>query len=99
MTEIIDLEKLDAAASKLRAIAHPVRIAILSMLAEDTRLSVTEIHTRLAIEQASASNHLNILKEKGLISGRRNGKKVFYTLKVDNLAKLIDCINRCGDHA
>ena len=99
MTEIIDLEKLDAAASKLRAIAHPVRIAILSMLAEDTRLSVTEIYTRLTIEQASASHHLNILKEKGLISGRRNGKKIFYTLKADNVAKLIDCVNLCGNHA
>ncbi len=97
MTEIIDLEKLDLAASKLRAIAHPVRIGILSILAEDTRLSVTEIYTRLSIEQAAASHHLNILKGKGLLSARRNGKKIFYTLKQDNVNKLIDCINRCGE--
>lgn len=99
MNEIIDLERLDAAASKLRAIAHPVRIAILSMLSEETRLSVTEIYTRLSIEQAAASHHLNILKGKGLLSARRNGKKIFYSLKTDNVNKLIDCINRCGEHA
>lgn len=99
MNEIINLERLDAAASKLRAIAHPVRIAILTMLSEEARLSVTEIYTRLSIEQAAASHHLNILKGKGMLTARRNGKKIFYSLKTDNVNKLIDCINCCGENA
>ncbi len=96
MAHIIDLEKLDVAASKLRAIAHPVRIAILGMLKEEEKLSVTEIYTRLSIEQAAASHHLNILKGKGLLGSKRSGKKIFYSLKEENVNKLIDCVNQCA---
>ena len=48
----LDIEKLEMAASKLRAIAHPMRIAIIDLL-NDKQLSVTEIYENLSIEQAS----------------------------------------------
>lgn len=92
----LDIEKLEAAASKLRAIAHPMRIAIIDLLHEK-ELSVTEIYERLSIEQASASHHLNILKTKGVLTSRRRGKKIFYSLKNQTLTEIIDCINRCND--
>ncbi len=91
----LDIEKLEAAASKLRAIAHPMRIAIIDLL-HDKELSVTEIYEHLNIEQASASHHLNILKTKGVLASRRRGKKIFYSLKNQTLTEIIDCINRCN---
>lgn len=92
----LDIEKLEAAASKLRAIAHPMRIAVIDLLHE-RELSVTEIYERLSIEQASASHHLNILKSKGVLASKRRGKKIFYSLKNQTLTEIIDCINRCNE--
>jgi DNA-binding transcriptional ArsR family regulator len=94
---LLDIDKLELAASKLRAIAHPMRIAIIDLLHEK-QLSVTEIYEKLDIEQASASHHLNILKTKGVLASRRNGKKIFYSLKNQTLTEIIECINRCNDN-
>jgi len=58
----INVDKLDQAASKLRAISHPMRIAIIDLLSDGKQLSVTEIYESLNIEQATTSHHLNILK-------------------------------------
>jgi DNA-binding transcriptional ArsR family regulator len=92
----LDIDKLEMAASKLRAIAHPMRIAIIDLL-NDNQLSVTEIYEHLNIEQASASHHLNILKSKGVLTSKRNGKKIFYSLKNQTLTEIIECINRCNE--
>ena len=61
---LLDVGKLENASSKLRAMAHPMRIAILELLHNDKKLSVTDIYKKLKIEQAAASHHLNILKNK-----------------------------------
>jgi len=97
MTTIeIDIIKLESAASKLRAIAHPMRIAIIELLNEEKKLSVTQIFERLNIEQASASHHLNILKNKGVLSSKREGKQIHYSLKPKTLLEIIACINKCS---
>jgi DNA-binding transcriptional ArsR family regulator len=94
----LDIDKLELAASKLRAMAHPMRIAIIDLLTENKKLTVTEIYEELNIEQASASHHLNILKNKGLLESKRNGKMILYSLKTNVLANVIDCINQCTTH-
>jgi DNA-binding transcriptional ArsR family regulator len=94
----LDIQKLETAASKLRAMAHPMRIAIIELLTENKKLTVTEIYERLSIEQASASHHLNILKNKGLLESKRDGKMILYSLKTNVLANVIECINQCVTH-
>jgi DNA-binding transcriptional ArsR family regulator len=94
---VIDITKLEMAASKLRAIAHPMRIAIIDLLNKSPKLSVTEIYESLDIEQASASHHLNILKNKGVLASKREGKKIFYSLKSVTLTEIVECINRCNE--
>jgi DNA-binding transcriptional ArsR family regulator len=91
----LQLEKLEIAASMLRAMAHPMRIAIVDLLTVNKRLTVTEIYERLGIEQASASHHLNILKNKGLLESKREGKMIFYSLKHNRLTEIIECLDRC----
>ena len=93
----IDIKKLEEAASRLRAIAHPMRIAIISLLENNAKLNVTEIYAKLKIEQAAASHHLNILKNKGVLSSKRAGKQTFYFLKNEALIQIINCINKCGN--
>lgn len=93
----INASKLELAASKLRAISHPMRIAIIDLLAQGEKLSVTEIYKALDIEQATASHHLNILKNKNVLISKREGKKIFYALKNMTLTEIIECVNRCND--
>jgi DNA-binding transcriptional ArsR family regulator len=92
----IDTESLEKAASMLKAIAHPMRIAIIGYLEDGKRLTVTEIHTKLGIEQSIASHHLGILKDKGVLSSKREGKNTYYFLKHENLRNIINCVSTCG---
>jgi DNA-binding transcriptional ArsR family regulator len=93
----LDTEKLDQAAGKLRAMSHPMRIAIIDLLAQHSEpLNVTEIYKSLDIEQATASHHLNILKSKNILISKRNGKNIFYSLKNHTITEILECINRCN---
>ncbi len=95
----LDIVKLEAAASKLRAMAHPMRIAIINLLNDKKKLNVTDIYKALKIEQAAASHHLNILKSKGILISRRDGKQIYYALPNDALQNLITCIDKCNENA
>lgn len=89
-------DQVERAANMIKAISHPMRLAILAHLGEDKELSVTEIHKRLQIEQSTASHHLGILKDKGILSSTRKGKNTHYYLKRKNLSKLVQCISECA---
>ncbi|MDF1550662.1 MAG: metalloregulator ArsR/SmtB family transcription factor [Bacteroidales bacterium] len=91
-------EQLEAAANMLKAIAHPMRIAILSYLEGEQSLTVTEIHEKLGIEQSTTSHHLGILKDKGVLTSKRVGKNTYYTLKHNNLSHIVDCVSKCTDY-
>src|SRR6056297_3542077 len=95
--EISDLtpEQLDKAANMLKAIAHPMRIAILKHLDEGKRLTVTEIHELLNIEQSTTSHHLGILKDKGVLTSQREGKNTYYYLKDNSLSNIVHCVGKC----
>jgi DNA-binding transcriptional ArsR family regulator len=84
------------AAEMLKAIAHPMRIAIVGYLEGGVKLTVTEIHEKLGIEQSTTSHHLGILKNKGVLSSKRNGKNTYYYLKHSELSDLLDCIEKCS---
>lgn len=94
----LDVEKLESVANMLKAIAHPMRIAILRLLENDAKLTVSEIHQKLGIEQSSTSHHLGILKDKGVLCSKRDGKNTIYFLKHENFAKVIECVSRCPIH-
>ncbi len=91
----LDTEMLDRAAGMLKAIAHPMRIAILNHLEEGKKLTVTEIHKLLNIEQSTTSHHLGILKDKGVLSSERQGKNTYYFLKHNSLRNIVDCLSKC----
>jgi len=96
--EFTDLkpEEVERAANMIKAISHPMRLAILGYLGENKQLNVTEIHQLLKIEQSTASHHLGILKDKGILASERRGKNTLYYLKRKNLSMLIRCISECA---
>jgi DNA-binding transcriptional ArsR family regulator len=89
-------EEVERAANMIKAISHPMRLAILGHLGEGKKMNVTEIHKLLNIEQSTASHHLGILKDKGILSSTRQGKNTLYFLKRKNLSKLVRCISECA---
>jgi DNA-binding transcriptional ArsR family regulator len=86
---------LEKAAGMLKAIAHPVRITIVGCLDDGKKKTVTEIHKQLGIEQSTASHHLGILKDKGVLSSKREGKNTWYFLKHENLKTILTCVSTC----
>jgi DNA-binding transcriptional ArsR family regulator len=85
-------EFLDAGTEVLRAIAHPIRLMIIDLLYHQKQLSVTEIYEALDIEQAIASHHLRILKDKGVVSAQRDGKKSFYYLCAEEYYTIVNLL-------
>ena len=92
----LSAEQLDKAAGILKAIAHPMRISILNYLDGGKKLTVSEIHNLLGIEQSTTSHHLGILKDKGVLLSSREGKNTYYFIKDMNLGKIIECLNKCA---
>ncbi|MCK9612446.1 MAG: metalloregulator ArsR/SmtB family transcription factor [Bacteroidales bacterium] len=97
LSKQIDINKFDAAARKMRSIAHPMRIAIIELLETNKQMNVTQIYEKLNIEQAAASLHLNLLRTHGVLDRKRSGKMTFYSLKSDAITNLIDCVKMCGN--
>ena len=93
--KILNSENLEKAAGMLKAMAHPVRISILGCLEPGKRKSVTEIYNQIGIEQSTASHHLGILKDKGVLGSKREGKNTYYFLKHEKIITLLNCIGDC----
>ena len=90
----LSTEQLNAASEKLKAMAHPIRVSILSLL-QDEKLNVTQIYERLNLEQSVVSHHLGILRDNGVVLAERNGKNVYYSIKNELLSTVIDCVSKC----
>lgn len=73
----------------LKALAHPKRLEIIHLL-RDQRLSVTEIQKMLDLPQANLSQHLQILRDAGVVKTKRSGKQIFYELAHKNFIRASD---------
>jgi len=87
-----DNDTLEYAFSRLRGIAHPMRIEILELLTANKRMTVTQIFEKMNIDQAVASHHLIILKNKGVVESNRNGKNSYYSIRESALKLITDSV-------
>ena len=76
------------AADRLKALGHPVRIAIVRALAERSCCCCADFCCELPLAQSTVSQHLKILKEAGLVSFRREGVRSSYVLNRAAIAAL-----------
>ncbi len=81
-------EVLDTAGDLLRALAAPVRIALVLQLRESARC-VHELVDSLGVPQPLVSQHLRILKAAGVVAGERSGREVLYRLVDHHLAHIV----------
>ncbi|MDI3314052.1 MAG: metalloregulator ArsR/SmtB family transcription factor [Mycobacterium sp.] len=90
-------EILDSAGELLRALAAPVRIAIVLQLRESQRC-VHELVDALGVPQPLVSQHLKILKAAGVVTGERSGREVLYRLADHHLAHIVlDAVAHAGE--
>jgi ArsR family transcriptional regulator, zinc-responsive transcriptional repressor len=79
---------LDSAGELLRALAAPIRIAIVLQLRESSRC-VHELVDALEVPQPLVSQHLRILKAAGVVVGERSGREVHYQLVDHHLCEIV----------
>ena len=82
-------KKLHSCATVMKAIAHPMRLQIIELLYRENRKSVKDIYEELQINQAVASHHLGILKDKNILDCEREGKNIYYFLREKSINEVI----------
>jgi ArsR family transcriptional regulator len=86
-----ELQELHARVCK--AIADPKRLLIINEL-RDRELSVGELCEALDLSQSNASQHLAILRERGVVSTRRQGTSVIYSLRGKKVLQAVDLLRQ-----
>ncbi len=74
-----------------KAIAHPLRIAVLDFLKADPQC-VCDIADHLGSERSNVSRHLSVLTNAGIIESRKEGLKVIYSLKTPCILEFFSCV-------
>ncbi|MGH1541374.1 MAG: ArsR/SmtB family transcription factor [Arenicella sp.] len=78
----------------LKAMAHPLRLKILCLLSKFDHISVLDLVEAVGTSQSNISQHLSILKEKGLLKCEKDANKVYYTLADADLSDLINSVRK-----
>lgn len=84
-------ELLTLHASVCKGLADPKRLLIINSL-RDGELSVSEICETLDLKQANVSQHLAILRDKGLVVTRRDGQRVYYSVSSPKIIEAMDLL-------
>lgn len=78
----------------IKALGHPARLAILLLLSEKKKkMSVTDIHESLGLEQPETSRHLIVLKNGSVLNSEKEGSNSFYFINEEH--PFISCIANC----
>ncbi len=89
-------DDIDRASRSLKAMSHPLRLKILCTLG-DQEVSVQDIVDRVGTSQSNISQHLAILRDKGILSSRKDANRVYYkvvdsrTLQLIGMMRVVFC--------
>jgi DNA-binding transcriptional ArsR family regulator len=89
----INQEKLNQAASILRALAHPLRMRLLEFIDANKTVHVNKIYNTLNLEQSITSQHLRILRQDDLVLTRREGKFIYYQVNHQKIAQAVKAVD------
>lgn len=80
-------------AAVLKAMGHPSRLAMVEALADGERC-VCELQELVGSDMSTVSKHLSVLKHAGLVDDRKEGLKVYYSLRVPCVTRFISCVDQ-----
>lgn len=90
--DIFDLigksENIREASAAMQAMAHPLRLKMLCLVGNQ-ELSVLEIVEAVGTTQSNVSQHLTVLRDRGIIQSRKEANKVFYRIDDPRILKII----------
>ncbi len=93
---------IETASRSLKAMSHPLRLMILCKLGEGefSVQDIQDIVDNVGTSQSNISQHLAILRDKGILSARKDANKVFYKVSDFKTLKLIDMMREvfCSKH-
>ena len=90
-TKNMEGKDLEAAATVFKALGHPARLSMVAALAEGERC-VCEMTELVGLDMSTVSKHLTVLKNCGVVSGRRKGTWMYYTLKLGCVPGFLSCL-------
>jgi len=100
--EVFDLiekaEHIEMAARAMKAMAHPLRLKILCVLGAN-EVSVQDIVEAVGTSQSNISQHLAILRDKGVLRARKDANRVYYRVGDERTLQLLGMMREvyCGD--
>ena len=91
----LDPVLLDRAASVIKCLGHPLRLMLLDAI-QTGAATVTELQARTGASQAMVSQQLATLRGHGIVTARREGPFVRYSITEPKVYSILDCIRGCG---
>lgn len=93
-------EHIEMAARALKSIAHPLRLKVLCVLG-DQEACVQEIVEAVGTSQSNISQHLAILREKGVLVTRKDANRVYYRVGDQRTLQLVGMMREvfCGEES
>jgi DNA-binding transcriptional ArsR family regulator len=86
-------DDIERASRSLKAMSHPLRLKILCTLG-DQEISVQEIVENVGTSQSNISQHLAILRDKGILASRKHANRVYYRVGDARTLRLIDMMQQ-----
>lgn len=93
-TQLLPKEMLNQVAERFRVLGEPVRLEMLNHLNIKGEMNVQELIDATGQQQANASKHLKIMTNAGLVSRRKEGLYVYYSIADPSISGL--CLLVCG---
>ena len=85
---------LEKQAAVAKAIAHPLRIAIVDLL-KDGQQCVCDIAEHVGSERSNVSRHLSVMVSAGVLTYYKKGLKVIYRIKTPCIVDFLSCLTNC----
>ena len=79
-------------AAVCKTFGHPKRLMVITTLRNGEH-TVSELAEETSIDTSNLSQHLHILRDKGLVTTRRDGTKIYYSLSHPNIGKALDLMS------
>ena len=89
--KLTPLPALERAAECLKTLAHPHRLRMVQMLLRG-RYTVGELAEACGIPSHMASEHLRLMQRCGFLSNTKEGRKAYYQVTEQHLAKILSCV-------
>jgi len=89
-----DQLKAEARAEVLKALAHPTRMYIVDVLAAEGPQCVCELTERIGVDTSTVSRHLAVLKNASILTSRKEGTTVYYSLACDCISEFVIALEK-----